>query len=221
MKKFKLSVSIYCAGYSCLKESIAEIEQNQIDYIHIDIMDGHFAPCMSGGPSYLSDIRKFSTIPLDIHIMAEPLEPVLKLLHFCKGDRVCVHYESTRHIQRIIDELKDQEVKAGVAINPGTPINVLDNILPEIDLINVMTINPGQAGHGLIPYTLDKISQLRSIIDRNGYHAEIEQDGGSDFANIKSIADAGADIIVLGARSCYAEGVDFSYAIEQIRQAIL
>lgn len=216
----KLSVSIYCGGFLHVGKRIQEIDSCGVDFIHVDIMDGYFLPAMSAGPAYLDCIRAAAKTPLDIHFMLEQPDRLMNNFTLKAGDLVSFHYEMTPHVQRYIDQLKSIGVKVGVAINPATPLCVLDEILPQLHFVNVMTINPGQAGCPLIPYGLKKIAKLKSVIQERGLSVQVELDGGSDFDNIQSICKAGTDICVLGARNCYAPGIEFDRAISRVRDAI-
>ena len=216
----KLSVSIYCGGFLNLQKTIEEIDRSQVDFIHIDIMDGYFLPAMSAGPGYLDCIREASNTPLDIHFMLEQPDRLMPKFKIASGDFVSFHYESTPHVQRYIDDLKAAGAHVGLAINPATPLSVLDEVLPELDFVNVMTINPGQAGHGMVSYGLNKIARLKQMIQDRRLNTQIELDGASDFNNLPDIVHAGTDICVLGARNCYALGYTYDQAIHKIRKIL-
>ena len=195
----KIAPSILSADFSKLGEEIAIIEQGGADYIHIDVMDGHFVPNISFGLPVISAIRDKTQLPFDVHLMID--NPMDFIDDFVKAgaDSITVHVEVLPHLHRAIQYIKDKGVSAGVALNPSTPLNVLDYVLEDVDMILLMTVNPGFGGQRFIPAILNKIAQLRKRLDERGLKTDIQVDGGVYIDNIHEIAKAGANIFVAGA----------------------
>lgn len=220
MKK-QISPSVMCADFFALGECIRAFEENGIEYIHVDIMDGSFVPNFTLGTDFVKKLKANTSIPLDIHFMIKDPESKLDWFEFGEGDYVSVHYESTAHLHKAVAAVKSRGAKAMVAINPGTPINVLESILDDIDAVLVMTVNPGFAGQKLVKSTLKKISQLREYLDNNGYsHVEIEVDGNVSFENAVLMSKAGANIFVAGTSSVFAKGMTLAEGTKKLREAI-
>ncbi len=194
----KIAPSILSADFSKLGEEIAIIEQGGADYIHIDVMDGHFVPNISFGLPVISAIRDKTQLPFDVHLMID--NPMDFIDDFVKAgaDSITVHVEVLPHLHRAIQYIKDKGVSAGVALNPSTPLNVLDYVLEDVDMILLMTVNPGFGGQRFIPAILNKIAQLRKRLDERGLKTDIQVDGGVYIDNIHEIAKAGANIFVAG-----------------------
>ncbi len=220
MKK-KLSPSVMCADFMQLKETLAEFERLGIEYLHVDIMDGHFVSNYTLGTDFVKILKANTAIPLDIHLMVENPENVLDWFAFGEGDYVSVHWESTRHLQKVLSAIRSRGAKSMVAINPATPISFLENVLDDIDAVLVMTVNPGFAGQKLVPSTLKKIADLRRYLDDNGYgHVEIEVDGNVSFENAKRMSAAGANIFVGGTSSIFQKDRPLEYGITELRRHI-
>ena len=202
----KISPSIMCVDFFKLEEYIKEFEKNDIDLIHIDIMDGSFVQNFTLGTDFVKAIKSKTNIPVDIHLMIENPESKLDWFEFGENDYVTVHYESTRHLNKVISAIKMRGAKAMVAINPATPLCVLDSVLDDIDAVLVMTVNPGFAGQKLVKSTIKKIKNLREKLNLNGYeHVEIEVDGNVSFENAILMKDAGANIFVAGSSSIFSK----------------
>ena len=202
----KISPSIMCVDFFKLEKYIKEFEKNDIDLIHIDIMDGSFVQNFTLGTDFVKAINSKTNIPVDIHLMIENPESKLDWFEFGENDYVAVHYESTRHLNKVISAIKMRGAKAMVAINPATPLCVLDSVLDDIDAVLVMTVNPGFAGQKLVKSTIKKIKNLREELDLNGYeHVEIEVDGNVSFENAILMKDAGANIFVAGSSSIFSK----------------
>ncbi|MBE6651432.1 MAG: ribulose-phosphate 3-epimerase [Ruminococcaceae bacterium] len=220
MKK-QISPSIMCADFFDLKNTIRSFEQNSIEYIHVDIMDGSFVPNFTLGTDFVKKLKANTFIPLDIHLMINEPESKLDWFEFGEGDYVAVHFESTAHLHKAVMAIKSRGAKAMVAINPATPINVLEAILDDIDAVLVMTVNPGFAGQKLVKSTIKKIKSLREYLDANGYsHIEIEVDGNVSFENAALMSEASANIFVAGTSSIFTKGMDISESAKKLREAI-
>lgn len=194
----KIAPSILSADFSKLGEEIKDVEQGGADYIHVDVMDGHFVPNITIGPLVVDAIKPITNLPLDVHLMIE--NPDLYIPSFAKSGAsiITVHQEACVHLHRTIQLIKDQGVKAGVVINPATPVDVLYPILPDVDLVLIMTVNPGFGGQSFIKNTLSKIEQIAKWKAELHLDFEIEVDGGVNGETAKLCTDAGADVLVAG-----------------------
>lgn len=185
-------------------KTLAELEEAGVELVHYDIMDNHFVPNLMLPMELIPKLRRGTRMPFDIHIMAENPESVIEKLELCEGDYVAVHYEATPHLERAISLIKAKGAKAAVAINPATPIETLSEIAPRLDMVLVMTVNPGFAGQKLVEGSLDKIERMRKLLDARGLsHVEIEVDGNCSFENVPKMYKAGADIFVTGTSSTF------------------
>lgn len=218
----KIAPSLMCVDLMNVERDIKILEEAEVDYLHIDIMDNHFVPNVTLGFDFIDAIRKITNIPLDIHLMIENPENSLSYIKNCSPeDIVSLHYESTPHIHRALALVKGLGAKAGVAINPGTPIQVLEDLLPDIDIVLVMTVNPGFAGQQLVPATLNKISKLRKMLDETGFgHIEIEVDGNVSFEKAKLMYECGADIYVGGSSSVFHKEASILENSQKMREIV-
>lgn len=194
----KIAPSILSADFSRLGEQVAEVEQAGADLLHIDVMDGHFVPNLTIGPLVVSSLKKVTSLPLDVHLMVENPDQLIPAFIEAGSDLITVHVEVCYHLHRTIHSIKERGVKAGAVLNPGTPLSMLEYILPDVDLILLMSVNPGFGGQVFIPQVLDKLTNLRQLVDREGLNIELEIDGGVKLDNAPRIAQAGADIVVAG-----------------------
>lgn len=202
----KISPSIMCADFLKLEKYIEDFEKCNVDLIHVDIMDGNFVPNFTLGTDFVKRLKSITKIPMDIHLMIEKPETKIDWFDFGEGNYVSVHYEATRHLNKTISMIKNKGAKAMVALNPATPINVLESILDDIDAVLIMTVNPGFAGQKLVESTLKKIKNLRNFLDKEGYeNIEIEVDGNVSFENAKLMNEAGANIFVCGTSSIFSQ----------------
>ena len=217
----KISPSMMCADILDIGTTLKIFEAHSIEMLHIDIMDGHFVPNFTLGTDYIKNIRKSTNIPLDIHLMVENPENMLHYFTFCEGDRVSVHVESTRHLQRVLVKIREMGAKPMVALNPATSLSTIENVLDDIDGVLIMSVNPGFAGQKLVPVSLKKIEELREFLDGAGYkHISIEVDGNVSFSNAGAMAEAGADILVVGTSSVFSSTTTLSEGIRRFRAIV-
>ncbi|MBO4468044.1 MAG: ribulose-phosphate 3-epimerase [Clostridia bacterium] len=217
----KISPSIMCADFFDLEKTVREFERLKIEYLHIDIMDGHFVSNYTLGTDFVRTLKSKTDIPLDIHLMVEKPENVLDWFTFGKGDYVSVHVESTCHLQKVLAAIRERGAKPMVAINPATPIFMIENVLDDIDAVLVMTVNPGFAGQKLVRSTLKKTEDLRKYLDEKGYeNVEIEVDGNVSFENAVLMSKAGANIFVAGTSSVFSKDGILSDNIGKLRELI-
>ena len=217
-KKIQVAPSILSADFSRLGDEIRAVEAAGADIIHVDVMDGHFVPNITIGPLVVEAARKITRLPLDVHLMIENPERYIADFARAGADYLTVHAEAACHLHRLVQTIREHRgVKAAVSLNPATPLDALDYVLGELDMVLIMSVNPGFGGQAFIPSALDKIGRLRRSIDDRKLSVEIEVDGGVKPDNAARIAAAGADILVAGSAVFGAK--DYAAAISGIRGA--
>ena len=194
-----IAPSILSADFSVLGEEIAAVEAAGADWIHIDVMDGHFVPNITMGPGVVKSLRKMTVLPFDVHLMVENPEQYIQPFAEAGSDRITVHMEALIHLHQTVFQIKELGLKAGVSLNPATPLSFVESILTDIDLLLIMTVNPGFGGQQFIKTMLSKIRQARELIDRFAPAVLLEVDGGVTLTNLPAILKAGADVFVAGA----------------------
>lgn len=211
----KIAPSILSADFSKLGEEIKDVELGGADYIHVDVMDGHFVPNITIGPLIVEAIRPVTKLPLDVHLMIEDPDQYVEAFAKAGADYITVHAEASRHLHRSIQNIKSFGVKAGVVLNPATPVESIQHIIEDVDMVVLMSVNPGFGGQKFIPSVLQKIRQVKQMADEKGLNIEIEIDGGVNEETAKLCIEAGANVLVAG--SAVYNKADRKKAIEVLR----
>jgi ribulose-phosphate 3-epimerase len=214
----KIGPSILSADFSRLGEEVWAVERAGADLIHVDVMDGHFVPNITIGPIVVTGLKKLTSLPLDVHLMIESPERYIEAFAQAGSTWITIHAEVCPRLSQLIKKIRKLKVRPGVVLNPPTSLKILYPILDEIDLVLLMSVNPGFGGQSFIPSTLKKIERLRKIIDQNHYPLEIEVDGGIKVENIREVSRAGGDIFVLGTGIFKTK--DYGETIRRLRQEI-
>jgi len=213
----KIAPSILSADFSRLGEEIKAVEAAGADWIHIDVMDGQFVSNITIGPPVIESIRKCTKLPLDVHLMIQNADCYLKSFADAGADILTVHVEACPHLHRTVQAIKELDVRAGVVLNPSTALSTLEEIMVDIDMVLLMSVNPGFGGQEFIPSMNDKIANLRDIIDRFDADIDLEVDGGIKTSNVKEVKEAGANIIVAG--SAIFGSDDYKKTIKELRSS--
>ncbi|MFO0752638.1 MAG: ribulose-phosphate 3-epimerase [Thermodesulfovibrionales bacterium] len=214
----KIAPSILSADFMRLGEEIKAVEAAGADLIHLDVMDGHFVPNITIGPAIVEGVRRMTSLPLDVHLMIEKPERYIMDFVAAGADILTVHEEASVHLHRTVHLIKENGVKAGVSLNPATPLTHLECILPDLDMVLLMSVNPGFGGQKFIPFVLDKIRALRGLLDTRGLSVPIEVDGGIKPDNAGEVAAAGAEILVMG--SAFFQAGDYGALMRELREKL-
>ena len=215
--RIKISPSILSADFSKLGEEIIKLEKAGADYIHIDVMDGHFVPNITIGPEVIKKLRSKTKIPFDVHLMISPVDNFIKNFAEAGADIITVHPEATKDLKNTISIIRKLNKKVGVSLNPESPISLVENVLDSIDLVLIMSVNPGFGGQKFMIETLEKLKNLKSTINQKKLKTLLEIDGGINFENYKMAIDAGADILVSGTTIFKSNNGDIKKNIESLR----
>jgi ribulose-phosphate 3-epimerase len=214
-KPIYIAPSILSADFARLAEEVGAVERGGADFLHIDVMDGHFVPNMTVGPPIVEALKKVTKLPLDVHLMITNADAFIAEFAAAGADYLTVHVEACPHLHRTVQSIKERGVKAGVTLNPATSLSTLDEIVADVDLVLIMSVNPGFGGQKFIPSSLKKIASARQLIDRTGSHALLEVDGGVKPDNAAQVREAGADILVAG--SAIFSSRDYAATIAALR----
>ncbi|QQZ07988.1 ribulose-phosphate 3-epimerase [Heyndrickxia vini] len=214
----KIAPSILAANFSKLAEEIQDVERGGADYIHIDVMDGHFVPNITMGPLVVEAIRPITKLPLDVHLMIENPDQYIEAFAKAGADIITVHVEASKHLHRTIQLIHSFGVKAGVVINPATPVETIQHVIEDIEMVLLMTVNPGFGGQNFIHSVIPKIEQVKEMVNKKGLTIEIEVDGGVNSETAKLCYDAGANVLVAG--SAIFQQKDRAAAINAIKDQL-
>ena len=217
MKKIQISPSILSADFSQLGSEIKKLEQGGADLIHVDVMDGHFVPNLTIGPPVIKNLRKYTKLPFDVHLMISPVHEYIEKYADAGADIITIHPEATDNLKESINLIKKFGKKVGVSLNPKTKIKTLIDQIENIDLVLIMSVNPGFGCQKFMPEVLNKIRELKKIKDEGKYHFDIEVDGGINFSNSKMVLEAGADILVSGTTVFKENDGDIKVNIEKLK----
>lgn len=212
----KLAPSILSADFARLLEDVKKVEKAGCEYLHIDVMDGHFVPNITLGPGIVKSLRKDVDMVFDAHLMIENPDNYIKQFVDAGCDIIVVHQEACRHLHRTIQNIKSHGIKAGVALNPATPIDTIKYVLQDLDMVLLMSVNPGFGGQSYIPVVTEKIKELKALIDEMGLDIDIEVDGGVKPSNISEVVNAGANVIVAGSAIFNTDDID--EAVKSLRE---
>lgn len=209
----KIAPSILAADFARLGEEVAMVEKAGGDIIHVDIMDGHFVPNLTIGPAVVASLKKVTSLPLDVHLMVEEPDRFINAFVEAGANYLTVHAETGYHLERTLNVIKDKKCKVGIALNPATPVEDIKLVLEEIDLVLIMSVNPGFGGQEFIPFSIPKISQVKKMAEEIGREIEIEVDGGLTLDNVQDVAKAGATILVMGTSIFKAKSINETMAV--------
>lgn len=222
MTGYRIAPSILSADFARLGEEVAEVIRAGADLIHFDVMDNHYVPNLTFGPMVCAALKPYATVPVDVHLMVEPVDDLIHAFAKAGANIITFHPEASRHVDRSLGLIKEYGCQAGLVLNPATPVNILENVLDKLDMVLLMSVNPGFGGQSFIPNTLVKVRKVREMLDeyerQSGRHIALEVDGGVKTDNIAEIAAAGADTFVAG--SAIFGKPDYKAVIDEMRQQL-
>ena len=222
MKNYRIAPSILSADFARLGEEITHVIEAGADWIHFDVMDNHYVPNLTIGPMVCSAVKPYASVPIDVHLMVEPVDDLIQSFAKAGADIISFHPEASRHVDRSLALIRDAGCQAGLALNPATPIQCLEHVLDRLDMVLLMSVNPGFGGQSFIPHTLEKLKQTRALLDayqqKSGRRIALEVDGGIKVENIAAVAAAGADTFVAG--SAIFGQTDYRQVIDSMRSEL-
>ena len=219
MKPFQIAPSILSADFARLGEDVSQVLQDGADVVHFDVMDNHYVPNLTIGPMVCTALRNYGiTAPIDVHLMVKPVDQMISSFAQAGASIITFHPEASEHIDRSLALIKESGCKAGLVLNPATPLACLEHVMDKLDVILLMSVNPGFGGQSFIPATLNKLRQVRKLIDDSGFDIRLQVDGGVKVDNIKEIAEAGADMFVAG--SAIFSQTNYKTVIDEMRQEL-
>ena len=219
MKKIQISPSILSADFSQLGNEIKKLENGGADMVHVDVMDGHYVPNLTIGPPVIKSLRKHTKLKFDVHLMIAPVHKYIKDYAEAGADIITIHPEATDSLQDSINKIRELKKKVGISLNPETKIDIIEKFLNQIDLVLIMSVNPGFGGQKFMPEVLEKVKKLKTIRENNNFNYDIEIDGGINFENSKSAIEAGANILVSGTTIFKSNDGDIKKNIELLKSA--
>lgn len=220
-RTIQLEASVACANFAALETDLRQLSTGGVDWLHIDIMDGRFVSNFCLDFSLMETVRRITDVPMDCHLMIEEPERYVERTARAGAEFISIHFEATRHVQKTLGDVREAGARAGIALNPATPVESLEYILDDIDMVTVMTVNPGAAGQRLIPAMLGKIADVRRLLDSTGHgDVEIQVDGNVSFANIPAMVEAGATMLVGGTSSIFHKDYSIPDAIDAVRKLV-
>ena len=223
MQKFRIAPSILSADFARLGEEVGSVVEAGADLIHFDVMDNHYVPNLTFGPMVCAALKPYASVPVDVHLMVEPVDDLIVAFAKAGADIITFHPEASRHVDRSLSLIREHGCQAGLVLNPATSVSVLENVLDRLDMVLLMSVNPGFGGQSFIPHTLDKLRRVRNLLDnyqaQTGWRIALEVDGGVKTSNIAEIAQAGADTFVAG--SAIFGQSDYAAVIREMRQALV
>ncbi|QEY24566.1 ribulose-phosphate 3-epimerase [Neisseria animalis] len=219
MTQFRIAPSILSADFACLGQEVSRVIEAGADLIHFDVMDNHYVPNLTFGPMVCAALKPYASVPVDVHLMVEPVDDLIQSFAAAGADIITFHPEASRHVDRSLSLIRDAGCQAGLVLNPATPVQILENVLDRLDMVLLMSVNPGFGGQSFIPHTLSKIRQVRTMLDeyqaQSGRRIALEVDGGIKIENIAEVAKAGADTFVAG--SAIFGQPDYQAVIDEMR----
>lgn len=222
MKNYRIAPSILSADFARLGEEITHVIEAGADWIHFDVMDNHYVPNLTIGPMVCSAVKPYASVPIDVHLMVEPVDDLIQSFAKAGADIITFHPEASRHVDRSLALIRDASCQAGLALNPATSIQCLEHVLDRLDMVLLMSVNPGFGGQSFIPHTLEKLKQTRALLDayqqKSGRRIALEVDGGIKVENIAAVAAAGADTFVAG--SAIFGQADYRQVIDSMRSEL-